>query len=68
MDEDQLFLCPAKPPPAGICEDEYLRAEDMAFIKAQLTRMPAVIARAALGIIFSTAAVTTPLNWWLLVR
>jgi hypothetical protein len=35
---------------------------------AKLARMPAVIARAALGIIFSTAAVTTFLNWWLLVR
>jgi hypothetical protein len=68
MDEDQLFLHPAKPPPAGTSEAEYQRTEDMAFIRAELARMPAVIARAALGIIFSTAAVTTLFNWWLLVR
>jgi hypothetical protein len=37
-------------------------------LHAKLAWMPAVIARAALGIIFSTAAVTTFLNWWLLVR
>ena len=37
-------------------------------LHAKLARMPAVIARAALGIIFSTAAVTTFLNCWLLVR
>jgi hypothetical protein len=37
-------------------------------LHAKLARMPAVIARAALGIIFSTAAVTTFLNWWLLTR
>ena len=40
----------------------------MAFIRAELARMPAVIAPAALGIIFSTAAVTTLFNRWLLVR
>ena len=37
-------------------------------LHAKLARLPAVIARAALGIIFSTAAVTTFLNCWLLVR
>jgi hypothetical protein len=37
-------------------------------LHAKLAQMPAVIARAALGIIFSTAAITTFLNWWLLVR
>jgi hypothetical protein len=68
MDEDQLFLRPAKPPPAGISEDAYQRADDLDFIKAQLARMPAVIARAALGIIFSTAIITTLLGWWLLAR
>jgi hypothetical protein len=30
--------------------------------------MPAVIARAALGIIFSTSVVTTLLGWWFLAR
>jgi hypothetical protein len=36
MDEDQLFLRPAKSPAAGISEDEYRRADDLAFIEAQL--------------------------------
>jgi hypothetical protein len=41
MDEDQLFLPPCtKPPPGGISEAEYQCAEDMAFIKAQLSRLP----------------------------
>jgi hypothetical protein len=35
---------------------------------AKLARMPAVIARAALGIIFSTSVVTTFLGWWFLAR
>ena len=39
---------------------------DIEELHARLARMPAVIARAALGIIFCTAAVTTFLNWWLL--
>jgi hypothetical protein len=37
-------------------------------LHAKLSRMPAVIARAALGIIFSTSVITTILNWWLLAR
>ena len=37
-------------------------------LHAKLARMPAVIVRASLAIIFSTAAVTTFLNWWLLVH
>jgi hypothetical protein len=68
MDEDQLFLRPTKPPPIGISGDEYQRAEDVAFIKAELTRLPAVIAHAALGIIFCIAAVSTGLVWWLIAR
>jgi hypothetical protein len=40
MDEDQLFLRLAKPPPAGISEDEYRHADDLAFIKAQLAQVP----------------------------
>jgi hypothetical protein len=35
---------------------------------AKLARMPAVIARAALRIIFSTAIITTLLGWWFLAR
>jgi hypothetical protein len=37
-------------------------------LHAKLAHTPAVIARAALGIIFATAAVATFLNWWLLIR
>ena len=37
-------------------------------LHAKLARMPAVIACAALGIIFSTAIMTTLLRWWFLAR
>jgi len=37
-------------------------------LHAKLARMPALIARAALGIIFSTSVVTTLLGWWFLAR
>ena len=37
-------------------------------LHAKLARMPALIARAALGIIFSTSVVTTFLGWWFLAR
>jgi hypothetical protein len=37
-------------------------------LHAKLARMPAVIARAALGIIFSTAIITTLLGWWFPAR
>ena len=41
---------------------------DIEELHAKLARMPAVIARAALGIIFSTAIITTLLGWWFLAR
>jgi hypothetical protein len=41
---------------------------DIEELHAKLARMPAVIARAALGIIFSTSVVTTLLGWWFLAR
>ena len=41
---------------------------DIEELHARLAALPAVIARAALGIIFSTATVTTFLSWWLLSR
>ena len=41
---------------------------DIEELHATLARMPAVIARAALGIIFSTAVITTLLEWWFLAR
>ena len=37
-------------------------------LHAKLARMPSLIARAALGIIFSTAVITTLLGWWFLAR
>ena len=41
---------------------------DIEELHAKLARMPAVIARAALGIIFSTAVITTLLGCWFLAR
>jgi len=38
---------------------------DIEELHAKLTMRPAVIARAVLGIIFSTAIITTLLGWWL---
>jgi hypothetical protein len=35
-------------------------------LHAKLARMPTVIARAALGIIFCTAVVTSLIGWWFL--
>ena len=37
-------------------------------LHAKLARIPVVIARAALGIIFSTAVITTLFNWWLIAH
>jgi len=37
-------------------------------LHAKLARIPAVIARAALGIIFSTAVISSLLSWWFLAR
>jgi hypothetical protein len=41
---------------------------DIEELHARLAAMPAVIARAALGTIFCTAALATFLDWWLLAR
>jgi hypothetical protein len=41
---------------------------DIEELHAKLARVPAVIARAALGIIFSTSVITTILDWWFLAR
>jgi hypothetical protein len=48
--------------------DVAIMRADIEELHAKLARMPAVIARAALGIIFCTAAITTFLDWWLLFR
>jgi hypothetical protein len=62
MDEDQLFLSPAKPPPAGTSEAEHQRADDMDFIKAQLAQLPTrreVWQAAMLGMIGGAVAAVT---------
>jgi hypothetical protein len=53
---------PAKPPPAGISEGEYQRADDMEFIKAQLAQLPTrreLWRAAVLGMIGGTVAAVT---------
>jgi hypothetical protein len=45
MDEDQLFLCPTKPPPAGIAEDTYRITDDLDFIKKQLSQLSRIPTR-----------------------
>jgi hypothetical protein len=60
MDEDQLFLRPSKPPPAGI--SEYQHADDMDFIKAQLAQLPTrreVWQAAMLGMLGGAVAAVT---------
>ena len=59
MDEDQLFVSPAKPPPAGISEDLYRAIETHDFIAARLVPKRRVWQAAILGIVDgATAAVT----------
>jgi hypothetical protein len=41
---------------------------DIEELHVKLARIPAVIVRAALGIIFSMAIITTLLGWWFLAR
>ena len=41
---------------------------DIEELHARLAALPAVIARAALGIIICTAVTTTFLNWWILAH
>jgi hypothetical protein len=43
---------------------------EVSALRDQLARMPTrgYIARAALGIIFSTSVVSTLLSWWLIAR
>jgi len=55
-------------PDGKLGRDIAIMRADMEELHAKLAAMPAVIARAALGIIFCTAAVVTFLDWWLLVR
>jgi hypothetical protein len=41
---------------------------DIEELHVKLARIPVVIARAALGIIFSTAVFTSLFNWWLIAH
>jgi hypothetical protein len=41
---------------------------DIEELHAKLAEMHAVIARAALGIIFSTSVMSTLLSWWFIAR
>jgi hypothetical protein len=59
MDEDQLFLRPAAPPPPA---DPYAIRDDLDFIKHQLTRLPTrneVWRAAMLGMLGGTVAAVT---------
>jgi hypothetical protein len=56
MDEDQLFLRHAKPPPAGISEDLYQTIEANDFITARLAPKRRVWQAAILGIIGGATA------------
>jgi len=55
-------------PDGKLGRDIAIMRADIEELHSKLARMPAVIARAALGIIFSTAIITTLLGWWFLAR
>ena len=75
-DEDQLWVGEADQarPPQIPRELEHARIDflimEISALRDQLARMPTrgYIARAALGIIFSTSVVSTLLSWWLIAR
>ena len=54
-DEDQLWLQPAKPPPAGISEDLYRLTDDLDLIKAQLAQLRREKAPRPLYVMFGSA-------------
>jgi hypothetical protein len=64
-DDDHFFPAP-RPTPERT--DLAAIKTDLEFALDQISQLHKQLARAALGIIFSTAAVTTFLNWWLLAR
>jgi len=56
-------------PDGKLGRDIAVMRTDIEELHAKCARMPAaVIARAALGTIFSTAIITTLLGWWFLAR
>jgi hypothetical protein len=64
-DDDHRFYAP-RPAPERI--DLAAVKTDLEFAIGQISRLHKQLARAALGIIFSTAVATTLLNWWFLAR
>jgi len=64
-DDDRRFFVPS---PASERIDLASIKTDLEFAMDQLVRLYRQLARTALGIIFSTAVVTTLLNWWFLTR
>jgi hypothetical protein len=63
-DDDRFF--PPRPAPERI-ELAAIKT-DLEFAISQVSQLHKQLARTALGIIFSTAVVTTFLNWWLLAH
>jgi len=64
-DDDRRFSVPS-PAPERI--DLASIKADLEFAIAQLAWLRTQLARSTLGIIFCTAVVTTPFNWWFLTR
>lgn len=55
-------------PDGKLGRDIAIMRADIEELHAKLARMRAVIARAALGIIFSTSVISTLLSWWTFAR
>ena len=55
-------------PDGKLGRDIAIMRADIEELHAKLAEMHAVIARAALGIIFSTAVFTSLFNWWLIAH
>ena len=55
-------------PDGKLGRDIAIMRADIEELHAKLAMMPAVIARAALVIIFTTAIISTIFDWWFLAR
>jgi hypothetical protein len=55
-------------PDGKLGRDIAIMRADIEELHAKLAEMHAVIARAALGIIFSTSVMSTLLSWWFIAR
>ena len=63
---DEYRLTPPRPGPERI--DLAAIKTDFEFAIDQISRLHTQLARTALGIIFSTAVVTTLFHWWLIAH